>query len=130
MAEKSFTEDEIGDLAEHLYDQHDVIVADVLTRDDCAGVVEVVLERLAAAGRLLPAEADRRQEWAVEWFRKPAGPVLDRDRADDRADAAHRVAEDGVGAYGGRVVTRTARWLADGSWLYSPWVEVDGSAEA
>lgn len=99
---------------------------------DFEPAARLVLEHLANAGRLLPAGAEQREEWAVEWLSARGGIAMDRMRISSMEEAQH-LGPQYVGQYNitsFRVVRRTWRHFEDGSCFAGPWVEVDGSTPA
>lgn len=98
-------------------------------------IITAVLHALAAAGRLLPPDAERREEWNVR-LPKPAGNwIVDDSMAKNWPPEPGEIAEDvawwkvnaGLDVI---PVKRFVAQFADGSWLTGPWVEVEGSTDA
>lgn len=90
-----------------------------------------VLDALAAAGRLLPPDAEHREEWEVRWLSDRGGICMHERHLISRASAEElgpaRVGEYGITSYS--VHRRTHRIFGDGSSFTGPWVEVENTSE-
>lgn len=88
---------------------------------------EAALTALATTGRLLPVDAEHREEWAVHWLGERGGiAMVDAQLASRRQ--AEELGPQRVGMYnitGYSLHRRVHQRFADGSTLIGPWVEVD-----
>lgn len=85
-----------------------------------------VLDALAAAGLLVPEEAERRTEWAVWWLGPGGGIRLSQEHLTSQTEA-EQVAATRIGDYGivrWELRYREHRDFADGSCLSGPWSAV------
>lgn len=127
LPEAPFTVEDIALVAK-------AIGADYWIPSDRSAAARDILTALAAAGRLLPPDAERREEWNVR-LPKPAGNwVVDDSMTKTWPPEPGEIAED-VAWWKDNAgldvipVKRFVSQFADGSWLTGPWVEVDGGTE-